>query len=378
MSTELKISTVLRSDAGKTESKLMTLLQADISLTGSVINDKIKERFYNDLYVLLSAGIDIRAALDLFCSELEKKQQDKFFREILDRIIKGQSMSTAMEDMKKFSRYECVSIRIGEETGQIQEILKELTSYFAKRIKMKRQMVSVFTYPVFLLTVTFGVLYFMLNNVVPMFAEVFQRFGKELPAFTMSIIHASEWVSSYGWIILLMIASLVSLAYLQKKKLWFRKSSAFILLKIPVFGKLIHKVYLARFCQSMQLMVKAKIPLVESLSLIEKMIEFYPLEVALTSIQNGLVKGSSMHEEMAKHPLFEKRMVSLIKVSEEVNSLDTMFEKLAKQYNDEVEYRTSIMGSLIEPLMILLIGVIVGTILIAMYQPLFNISNILE
>lgn len=355
----------------------MAFLQRDISL-GSMVNDKLKERFYNDMHVLISAGVDIKTALELFYTELEKKKQRSFFSELTEDVIRGSSMSGAMEKRKVFSRYECVSIRIGEETGQITDILKELTGYFARRIKMKRQLVSVFSYPSFLLTVTFGVLYFMLNNVVPMFAEVFERFGKELPAFTLAIIHASEHVKAYGGVVMLSVLLVILMLYLQRKKTWLRKYAAMIALRIPIFGKLLHKVYLSRFCQSMQLLVSAKIPLIEALALVEKMIEFYPMEQALQTIRIGLSKGRALHEGMADFPVFERRMVSLIKVSEEVNSLDTMFDRLAKQYNDEVEYRTAIMGSLIEPLMILMIGVIVGVILVAMYQPLFNISNILE
>lgn len=355
----------------------MAFLQRDISF-GSTLNDKLKERFYNDLHVLIAAGVDIKTALELFYTELEKKKQRNFFKELTDDVIRGESLSGAMEKRKNFSKYECVSIRIGEETGQITDILKEMTGHFAKRIKMKRQLVSVFSYPSFLLTVTFGVLYFMLNNVVPMFAEVFQRFGKELPAFTMAIIHASENVKAYGGIVFLILLLIITTLYTQRKKTWFRKYAAAFALRIPIFGKLLHKVYLSCFCQSMQLLVAAKIPLVEALSLVEKMIAFYPMEQALQTIRTGLAKGRSLHEGMSEFPVFERRMVSLIKVSEEVNSLDTMFDRLAKQYNEEVEYRTSIMGSLIEPLMILMIGVIVGVILVAMYQPLFNISNILE
>jgi type IV pilus assembly protein PilC len=238
--------------------------------------------------------------------------------------------------------------------------------------------VSVFTYPFFLITVTFGVLYFMLNNVVPMFAEVFQRFGKELPPFTQKIISASNFVGTYGIWFLSTIVIIAAILFHQRKEHWFRKLSAHILLRMPLFGLLIRKVYLARFCQAMKLLVKAKIPLVEALEMVEKMIGFVPLEEALSSVRSNLLKGSNLHTEMASHAIFDRRMVSLIKVSEEVNKLDAMFEKLANQYNDEVEHRTSVMGSLIEPLMILMIGAIVGVILVAMYQPLFNISNILE
>jgi type IV pilus assembly protein PilC len=357
---------------------ILAFLNKDISIGGAIVNDKLKERYYNDLNVLLSAGVDLKTALEMFANELDKKKQRQFFNDMVDQVIKGKSLSSAMENKMKFSKYECVSIRIGEETGELSNILKELSAYFMRRIKLKRQVISVFSYPFFLLTVTFGVLYFMLNNVVPMFADIFQRFGKELPPFTLSIIRASDMVKSGGLYFLLIVFALVLLIYGQRKKEWFRSGSAWMLIRLPVFGKLVHKIYLSRFCQSMQLLVAAKVPLVEALALVRSMIDFYPIEEALDEMSADILKGKSLHEGMAKFPFFDRRMVSLVRVSEEVNSLDSMFARLTVQYNDEVEHRTSVLGSLIEPLMILLIGVIVGVILVAMYQPLFNISNILE
>lgn len=379
MPTELKlpISTNV-SSAAKQRSGKESFLNREIQLFGKTIRDKVKERFYSDMHVLLSASVDIRTALELFTTEIRNPSLRLHFENICSSLTRGSSLSLALKDSGKFSQYEYVSIRIGEESGQLNEVLFSLSEYFAKRIKMKRQIVSVFTYPFFLITVTFGVLYFMLNNVVPMFAEVFQRFGKELPPFTQKIISASNFVGTYSiWLIVTFIV-IATVLFFQRNEHWYRKLSANFIIRMPLFGVLIRKIYLARFCQAMKLLIKAKIPLVEALEMVENMIGFVPLEQAISSVRNNLLKGSNLHTEMASHNIFDRRMVSLIKVSEEVNKLDSMFEKLANQYNDEVEHRTSVMGSLIEPLMILTIGAIVGVILVAMYQPLFNISNILE
>ncbi|MEM9023679.1 MAG: type II secretion system F family protein, partial [Bacteroidota bacterium] len=126
---------------------------------------------------------------------------------------------------------------------------------------------------------------------------------------------------------------------------------------------------------SMHLLTASQTPLVEALNLVEKMISFYPMEAALPHIRNGILQGEALHASLARFPVFNKRMVSLIKVAEEVNQLDMIFEKLSHQYSDEVEHQTGMIGSVIEPIMIIFIAVFVGFILIAMYLPLFELST---
>jgi type IV pilus assembly protein PilC len=138
---------------------------------------------------------------------------------------------------------------------------------------------------------------------------------------------------------------------------------------------MISKIYLARFCQSMNLLISSKTPLVTAIELVKKMIGFYPIEISLEIMQEDIMKGQPLHISLSKFKIYNKRMVSLIKVAEEVNQLDTMFAKLAKQYTDEVEHETSILGSLIEPIMIIFLGLLVALILVAMYLPLFQMSN---
>jgi type IV pilus assembly protein PilC len=151
-----------------------------------------------------------------------------------------------------------------------------------------------------------------------------------------------------------------------------------VLLKMPIFGPLIRKVYLARFCQSMSLLLSSKTPLVNSLELVEEMIGFYPLEFAMQEIKKDILKGESFHHGMAKFPIFDKRMVSLVKIAEEINQLDATFDRLTKQNQEDIEFRTKLIGTIIEPLIIVIIGLIVGVIMVAMYLPMFNLSNVIK
>jgi type IV pilus assembly protein PilC len=350
-------------------------MNRDIQLFGNKLNDKKKGHFYSEMHALFIAGVDLNSALELLEEEQVKAADKQLFGSIKEKVIQGMSLSAAMEDTGKFGNYEIYSIKIGEESGKLKDILVQLSEYYTKRIKLKRQMVAVFTYPVFVLAVSMGVIYFMLNTIVPMFSDVFTRFGGELPDITKVVIALSDGFSTYMLYASLVALSITILVITQRKSSWFRRSTAAIVLRIPVFGKLIRKIYLARFCQSMHLLIASRTPLVEAISMVEKMIGFYPIESSLQQVRAQLLKGESLHKGLSQFSIYDKRMVSLVKVSEEVNQLDSMFERLSNQYQEEVEHQTGIMGTIIEPLMIIFIALFVGLILIAMYLPLFELST---
>lgn len=375
----------------KENASLMDFLNRDISF-GNAFGDKKKERFYSDLFTLFNAGVDIRTALTMLSEEQDenrgvspaivskasRQKQRNIIESIRDSVVKGDSFSTAMKTSGYFSAYEYFSVKIGEETGRLPEVLNELEKYFQKRVELQRQMVKVFSYPLFVIFLAVGVVYFMMKYIVPMFGSIFKRFGGELPAMTKKVIWMSDMISAYSFYFFSSVFVIILFFYLQRKKEWFRKISSRIVLSIPLFGDLIRKVYMARFCQSMQLLVASHTSLTEALDMVKQMISFYPLEKALETMKEDLVKGKSMHESMRKFTIFDKKMISLIKVAEEVNQLDEMFRKLTKQYSDEVDHRTSTLGSIVEPMLMVIIGGIVGFILISLYLPMFNLGNTIK
>jgi type IV pilus assembly protein PilC len=353
----------------------MDILNKEISLFGGGLSDKKKERFYSELNILFAAGVDIRTALELIEEEQVKEKEKVLFRKIKDSIVNGQGLSAVMQSTGKFSPYEYYSIRIGEESGRLTEVLEDLSKFFAGKIRQKRQVMNAVSYPLVVMLTAFGVIWFMLRFVVPMFADVFKRFKGELPAMTKGVINASDFLGANGGLIVLAIVSLVIILYMQRKKQWFRSRSAALLIRLPVFGGIFEKIYIARFCHSMHLLLSARTPLVSALDLVQKMVGFYPIETSLDVIKNDILQGSSLYKSMSKFSIYNSRMRSLIKVAEEVNQGDVIFGKLAKQYTDEVEHRTSLLGSIIEPFMIVFLGLLVAVILISMYLPLFQLST---
>jgi type IV pilus assembly protein PilC len=360
-----------------TKDKEIGFFQREIKL-GKPFTDKLKEQFYNEFGTLTESGIDMRRSLQLIIDEQEKKKVKVILEKILEEIVLGASLSEAMENSGEFSAYEFQSVRIGEETGRLKQVLFSLTAYYGDKVRLRRQLISVFTYPVFVLLITIGVLYFMLNYVVPMFKDVFKQFGQELPTLTQKIVWLSEHFGSFIFYFSIIAVSGGIYLYTQRKEIWFRKASSNLILKIPIFGSLMKKIYTARFCQSMSLLLEAKTPLVRSLDLVEEMIRFYPMEEMIRHAKKEILSGNQLYLGLSPFKIVDKRFISLIKIAEEINQLDATFARMTKQYNDEIDYKTKLIGTIIEPAIIVIIGLIVGVIMVAMYMPMFNLSNVIK
>jgi type IV pilus assembly protein PilC len=341
-------------------------------------SDKNRVSFYKEFATLLNSGVDFRQALEILKNQQKKKVHQDFIANITKQVVRGKSLYEAFKDSGEFSAYEYFSVKIGEETRKLGSVLIELSQFFDRKVKMKRQMVSVFTYPSFVLLLTLGVLYFMLRYVVPMFSSVFKQFGKELPPLTKKIIVLSENFSLIMTILLGTIAILVGLHFIYKKNTSYKAMRSKLLIKIPFIGNLIKKIYTTRLCQSLSLLLSAKTPLITSLDLVQKMISFYPFEASLNQIKSDISKGTLLSTAMAKHPIYDFKLISMVGIAEEINKLDEMFERLAKQYDEETKHQTKMIGVVIEPLIIVIIGAIVGVVLIAMYSPMFDLSKILQ
>lgn len=354
-----------------------SIWQREISFSSSKLNDKLKERFYSDFLTLLKAGIDVQNALTILSTETSSKKYVSIIQQIEQDLTKGKTLSEAMSNSEEFTTYEINSIKIGEETGKLNMILEQLSKFYYGKIKLKRLMVKGMSYPVLILVSTIGVLVFMLNFVVPMFKDAFSQFDEELPQITLNILAASDWLkANFGYLFLVLL--LIGIwFYLQRKKTWFRKFFSGVFIKIPFFGKLIKQIYLTRFYQFMFLLTNAKHNLVQSVTLVKDVIGFYPIEEALKKTEQDLKKGEFLHASLEKSDFFESRLITLVKVAENTNQLDAMFKKLSFQEQESLEIKTETIGTIIEPIMIILVGFLVVIILISMYLPLFNLGNLM-
>lgn len=355
---------------------LVALLQKDISFGSKQLSDRKKEEFYLEFSMLLLSGVDLKTAFDLVLVDQKHKKDGKLFQEIKADILQGDALSQALRKQKeKFSDYEYYSIQIGEETGQLGEVLKELALFYKNKIAQRRKIISALTYPIIVLCTSLGAVFFMLKFVVPMFADVFTRFGGELPWITAFILDVANFIDRSFWSGIFLIVSIIVAIYSNRNKDWWRRWSSSMLLRIPVAGEIIQKIHLARFANTMRLLVSTNTPLLQAIQLVRQMSNFYPVQQSLLRTEDLIMHGESLHNSLAKFSFYPSKIVQLIKVGEEVNRLEYFFDQIATQLTEEVEYKTSTISTVLEPLIIIFLGVVVGVILIAMYLPMFQMSN---
>lgn len=361
----------------KSSFDLDKVLKTELSFLGTSFNAKKKEAFYTELSILLDAGVSLKDGLSLLEEEQKKQIDRELINSMVNSLVTGSSFSKAIYKNSKFSEYEYYSIKIGEETGTLKKVCKELGAYFQGRNEQKRNISNALSYPIVVFSTAFLAVLFMLNYVVPMFAEIFKQNKVELPQLTKAVIYLSNGLQNNFYIILFLCIFLIVMFKLVSKKKIFKKYAAAILLRVPFVGEFLRKIYMAQFTQATALLVGARVPILNSIQLTKKMISFYPMKEALEAIENDILLGNSLSVALKKQSIFDKKMISLIKVAEETNQNVFIFERLTLQYNEEVKQQSKMLSTILEPLIIIVLGAIVALVLIAMYMPMFQLSTVI-
>ena len=363
---------------GQTQiSSFENLLKKEIKLFSNTFSNKKKEAFYTELSVLLNAGITLKNALTLIAEEQKKKVDRELIETMIEHIILGKTLSEATKESNVFSEYEYYSLKIGEETGSLQKVANELGLFYRRKNEQRRNILNALSYPIIVMVTAMFAVVFMLQFVVPMFVDIFKQNKVELPWLTKVIVSVSEGFQQNLGIIVFIIFTLVVLRFFIAKKHWYKRSVSNFLLKIPYVGELLRKIYIAQFTQATALLVGAKVPLLSCIQLTKKMIDFYPLQFALGNIEKEIIQGKELSESLSKYPIFDKKMISLLKVAEQTNQNEYIFERLTRQYNEDIQHQSKLLSTVLEPLIIVFLGALVGVILIAMYLPMFKLSTVI-
>ncbi len=358
--------------------KIIEFAGTDISFFKR-FTDKDKERFFTELGVLLNAGVDLQTVLEISVASINGKDKLKFiYTSLIEYVSEGKGISDALMQTGSFNNFDCYSIQIGENTGELGVVVNKLAQYYQKKNAQRRKTLSALSYPIIVLITTVLAVLFMLKFVVPMFANTLVQFGGDLPVLTSTIISLSDYISKYFWLSIALLTGITYLFYRYRSNAELKKYKAAFLLKIPYIGKVVKKTHLLRFTQAMELLLSANIGIVESLQLVQKMVDFHPLSIALLQVKEDVLKGDFFYEAIAKQQFFESSMITIIKIGEEVNQLDRIFLQLSKQYETELDYSSGVLMTILEPLMILLLAVLIGVILVAMYLPMFKIGTIIK
>ena len=353
------------------------LLKTEIGVFGSSFSNKKKEAFYTELSILLNAGINLKEALVLVVNEQKKRADKELLETMINTILQGAPFSESIKTVKDFTEYEYYSLKIGEETGTLQKVCKELGLFFRRRNEQRRTVLNALSYPIVVLITALLAVLFMLRYVVPMFADIFKQNQVELPWLTKMVVNASNLFQRYFWLVLILILGVFILRKVISKKVWYKKYASKLVLKIPFIGELMRKMYVGQFTQAVALLTTAKVPVLNSIQLTKKMIDFYPLQMALKEVELKILSGAPLSESLRDHSIFDSKMISLLKVAEETNQNEFIFERLTTQYNEEIQYKSKMLSTVLEPLIIIFLGALVAVILIAMYLPMFTLSSVL-
>lgn len=372
----IAIDTSIKTETAQKKHK-PSILEREITLFGKSFSNKKKEDFYTELSVLLKAGVTLKESLSLIEEGQKKEKQKKLFNDLGESLLFGSSFSEAIRDKKEFTEYEYYSLKIGEESGTLTTITNELGAFFAKKNEQQRSLVNALTYPVIILVTAVLVVIFMLRLVVPMFQDIFEQNNVELPWITRFIVAVSDFIKDYGWWMVLLIIGTLFLRKALFGSDWFKKRMDYFLMRIPYLGNFLKAVYLAQFTRAISLLTASKVPILNCMGLAGKMIAFYPLNDALDGARSKIIQGESLSNSLKGNKIFSNKMISMIKVAEETNQTEFMFERLNQQYSIEVQQKSKLLSTLLEPMIILFVGICVGVILVAMYLPMFKLGSVL-
>lgn len=356
---------------------LSELMTKEITLFGSSFGVKKKALWYDELGVLLTSGINLKQALELLAETQKKEVDQKMLSNMVDSLVSGTPFSEVIHEHKAFSDYDYYALKIGEQTGALAHIVTELGQFHKRKNDQRSEIISALTYPMIVLITAVVVVLFMLHYVVPMFVDIFKQNNVELPAITRAIVNFSSFLGTHGLVLMGVVVMMSIALFFASKKLWYRKFIGTLQTKLPILGAYVQKIYMAQFTQAIALLTASKVPLVDSIALVQRMISFYPLQKSLGIVREDVISGDKLSTACSRHPIFDKKMIALVRVSEETNQTEYVFQKLSHQYNHQVKQQSQLIANVLNPILTILVGILVGVILIAMYLPMFKLSTVI-
>ena len=333
-----------------------------------------KRTFFSQLQTLIRSGLSFSRAFELIIEGAKTKENALYVR-IFDEVVSGKELWRSLEADKAFTELDRSVVHIGEETGRLVDALEFLTDYYQKREEQKRMVTSALSYPIITLSIAVIVLVFMLLVVVPMFEQVYARMGGELPAVTQQIIRMSESVPAVLGIMVLLGLSMYGIRHMFGSSDKYQSITSGVLMRLPLVSGLIRKYQVSRFSRIMHLLVSSDVPILQALYLMRGIITFYPYRQSIEDVCQMIEKGQTLMDGMSRYEnLYGKRFLVLLKVGEETNSIEQMLLTEANDTNAELEHEIKQLNNIVEPLLILCIGIIVAFVLIAMYMPMFKLG----
>ncbi|MFH1259401.1 MAG: type II secretion system F family protein [Elusimicrobiota bacterium] len=346
-----------------------------------VFKQKVKAKdlvlFSRQLSTLVSAGVPIVQGLTILIEQIENKTFKEVVNAVREDIEAGISIAEALgKHPEAFTELYVSMVKAGEVGGILDVILERLSNYLESADKLRSKVKGAMVYPGVVLTIASAVTLFLLTVVIPTFKEIFASFGSELPAPTRILIALSEFLKSY---ILLIIAVPIAAFFALRQ---YHKTAQGqlqidrILLKLPLFGLLLRKVAVAKFTRTLGTLVKSGVPILQALDTVAKTSGNKVVELAVMQARESIREGERIAEPLRKSKVFPPMVMQMIAIGEETGNLDMMLAKIADFYDQEVDVAVAALTSMIEPIIIVVMGVVIGAIVIAMFMPMFEMGNL--
>ena len=370
MSRGLMVLTISQKGAAKATRKATSVKETDLVL------------FTRQLATMIDAGIPLVGALTALYETADPKKQANLrsvIGDITSRVQGGDSFNAALQKHPSiFNRLYISMVKAGETGGLLAEILDRLAGFLEASARLRKKIKSAMTYPVAVISIAILITVFLIVKVVPVFAEIFKDFGKPLPAPTQFLVDLSDFMRNDWYYIIGIVAGVFfGLRYFLKTKtgheLWNRWQ-----LKLPVFGPLIHKISMSRFARTFAQLIRSGVPILETLEIVGGSAGNTVIEHSIKSVSGDVEKGDNLSVAMSKKTIFPPMMLRMVSAGESTGKIDEMLEKMADFWDEEIEATLSALTSLLEPILIVVLGVIVGGIVIALFLPIFQLSEVVS
>jgi type IV pilus assembly protein PilC len=329
------------------------------------------------LTTMLEGGISITTAMDIVSNDIENVQLQKVLTQLSEKVKKGQPFSESIAEFPKvFNRLSCAMILAGETCGNLAASVNKLAQYFENRDKLAKKVKGAMAYPIFVLSFIIIIVIFIMAFIVPRFRKIFKQIGGELPAFTRGFMAFYDVLAHNILYIIMAIGLAIFLAGVISKTKRGHYLFSKLALTMPLFGKVFSQAFIVTFCRTMATLLSSGTSVLEAFNILISMSNNDIIKTAIIRTKEYVVGGSNISKSMASAGFFPNMVVKMIEVGEESGSLPTVLERASQHYERKVDSLVSTMMSLLEPIMIITVGAIVSVVVIALYLPIFTMSDV--
>jgi type IV pilus assembly protein PilC len=334
--------------------------------------------FSRQFSTMINSGLSLIRALDIVTEQTANERLSEILETVRTEIEGGRSLSESLADHDDFPKLFIAMVRAGETAGMLDSVLLRVADTLEKDLELRRRIKAAMTYPVVVLIMAILLTIVMLIFIVPVFVDMFESLGGTLPLPTRVLLAVSSAIRSYWYLLMIVpIAGWQGFKYARKQpKIRYRLDS--IKLKLPVFGSLFHKLALSRFTRNFGSLLRAGVPILSALEITSGTVNNAVIGDAVSDVQDAVREGESVARPLAAHTVFPPMLVHMMAVGEETGAMDEMLVKISDFYDSEVTALTDSLTAMLEPLMIGLLGGIVGSMVIALYMPMFKIFELVQ